>query len=159
MKNTIKIITKTEKETIKLGKEIAKQLNGGDVVALFGSLGSGKTILTKGIARGLGVKENEVSSPSFVLVKEYQAKLPVYHIDLYRLDKRLAVEREGFDDYLYYDGVTVIEWAERMDELLPSEYLRIDLKIKDKDEREISLIAIGKRYRKLIKNLKSKFFK
>lgn len=148
------IVTRTERETIKLGKAIGRELNRGDVVALFGTLGSGKTTLTKGIARGIGVKQNEVSSPSFVLVKEYLGRLPVYHIDLYRLDRQMAVEREGFADYLYNDGVTVIEWAERMGELLPKEYLRIDLKIRDRDEREINLTPVGRRYNKLIKNLK-----
>lgn len=147
------IITKTEKETIKLGKTIARGLGVLDVVALFGPLGSGKTTLTKGIASGLGIKQNEVSSPSYVLAKEYQGKLPLYHLDLYRLDKRSTVEREGFDSYLYGDGITVIEWAQRMKSLLPAEYLRIDLKIKDRNEREISLIAVGKKHRKLVKNL------
>lgn len=143
------MITKTERETIKLGERIGKQLNPGDVVALFGSLGSGKTTLTRGIARGIGVKPNEVSSPSFVLVKEYQGRLPVYHIDLYRLAQPAAIEREGFDDYLYNDGVTVIEWAEKMGELLPPEYLRINLEIKSENSRQINLIAVGKKYKKL----------
>lgn len=149
------VITKTEKETIELGKTIAKELGAQDVVALFGALGSGKTTLTKGIASGLGVNQNEVSSPSYVLAKEYQGKLPLYHLDLYRLNKRSAVQREGFDSYLYGEGITVIEWAERMKTLLPAEYLRINLKIKDRDEREISLIAVGKKHRKLVKNIKT----
>ncbi len=143
------VITKSERETIKLGEKIGKELNPGDVVALFGTLGSGKTMFTKGIARGIGVKQNEVSSPSFVLVKEYQGRFPVYHIDLYRLDKPAAIEREGFDNYLYNDGVTVIEWAGRMEALLPSEYLRVNLEIKGKNKREIKLSAIGKRYKKI----------
>lgn len=144
MKSVAVIITKTERETIKLGEKIGRQLSPGDVVALFGALGSGKTTFTKGIAMGIGVKRDEVSSPSFVLVKEYQGRFPVYHIDLYRLAQPAAIEREGFDDYLYNDGITVIEWAEKMEALLPFEYLRVNLEIKGKNKREINLIAIGK---------------
>ncbi len=153
MKSTT-LITGAERETVKLGEKIAAELKPGDVLALFGNLGSGKTTLTRGIARGLGVKQNEVSSPSFVLVKEYQGRMPIYHIDLYRLDNYAVVEREGFADYLDSDGVSVIEWAERMEELLPRDYLRINLEIKDRNKRKISLIAVGRRYRELVKKLK-----
>lgn len=126
----MKIITNSEQETIKLGEQLGRHLKKGDVLGLIGELGSGKTTLVKGIASGLGVKEKDnVSSPSFVLIKEYKGRVPLYHFDLYRLDKIKDVGYLGLEEYLFDDGVCVIEWAEKMKMLLP-DYLQVDLAVK-----------------------------
>ena len=133
----MKIITHNPEETIELGKKIAVTLLKGDVILLYGDLGSGKTTFTKGIGEGLGLKSSPINSPTFVLVREYKAKLPIYHLDLYRLDRLEDIEGIGIEEYLYGDGVTIIEWAEKIKDILPKRYLSVKLKIKDKDEREI----------------------
>ncbi|MFH0731419.1 MAG: tRNA (adenosine(37)-N6)-threonylcarbamoyltransferase complex ATPase subunit type 1 TsaE [Candidatus Omnitrophota bacterium] len=141
------MITRTAKHTIDFGKELSTCLNAGDVIALTGELGSGKTTLTKGIAEGLGVKNSDyVNSPSFVLIREYEGRLQLYHIDLYRLDNLTGAESLGIEEYLYNDGVCVIEWAQKIKALLPKQYLEIKIKILDENSREIELQGFGKRY-------------
>lgn len=134
------ITSKSEKETINFGEKIAKRLKPGDLVALSGDLGAGKTTLVKGIAKGLGVKDyRHVNSPSFVLVKEYKGKIPLYHFDIYRLNKLKDIEDIGYEDYLGRRGVVVIEWARKMGRILPKKYLEITLKIKSQNERKIEI--------------------
>lgn len=134
------IITKSEEETIRLGEKLSKGLKPGDLVALSGDLGAGKTTLVKGIAKGLGVADyRHVNSPSFVLVKEYKGKLPLYHFDIYRLNKLKDIEDIGYEDYLGRRGVVVIEWAKKMGRILPKGYLGISLKIKSPNERIINI--------------------
>ncbi len=134
------VTTKGEEETIRLGEKIAKRLKAGDLVALSGDLGAGKTTLVKGIAKGLGIKDyRHVNSPSFVLVKEYKGKTPLYHFDIYRLNKLKDVEDIGYEDYLGRRGVVVIEWAKKMGRILPKKYLEVSLKIKSPCERVINI--------------------
>lgn len=134
------VTTRSEEQTIDLGEKIAKRLNPGDLVALSGDLGAGKTTLVKGIAKGLGVKDyRHVNSPSFVLVKEYKGKVPLYHFDIYRLNKLKDIEDIGYEDYLGRRGVVAIEWAGKMGRILPKGYLGINLKIKDPNTRIISI--------------------
>jgi tRNA threonylcarbamoyladenosine biosynthesis protein TsaE len=134
------VVTKSEEETIRLGEKIARWLKPGDLVALSGDLGAGKTTLVKGIAKGLGVKDyRHVNSPSFVLVKEYKGKVPLYHFDIYRLNKLKDIEDIGYEDYLGRRGVVVIEWAKKMGRILPKRHLGIDLKIKNPKERVINI--------------------
>ena len=141
------MITKSAEETIELGKDIARHLAPGDVVTLIGELGSGKTTFTKGIAQGLGVKNAlYVNSPSFVLIREHKGIFKLYHVDLYRLDNVPQVESLGIEEYLYSDGVTVVEWAQKLKSLLPKEHLRIEFKIMDNNSRSIKLKGFGKRY-------------
>ncbi len=141
------MITKSAQETIKLGKDIARHLAPGDVVTLIGELGSGKTTFTKGIAQGLGVKNAlYVNSPSFVLIREYKGRFKLYHVDLYRLDSAPEIETLGIEEYLYSDGITVIEWAQKLKNLLPREHLRIEFKIANNNSRKIKLKGFGKRY-------------
>lgn len=136
------VTTQSAEETIKLGEKIAKRLKSGDIVALSGDLGTGKTTLVKGIAKGLGVKNYRyVNSPSFVLVKEYKGKIPLYHFDIYRLNNLKDIEDIGYEDYLGRRGVIVIEWAKKMGRILPKRHLAVTLKIKSHTER---LIAIKK---------------
>lgn len=133
-----KIITSSSEETKKLGEKIAQNLYPGLIVALFGSLGSGKTCLTQGICSGLDVKDFVVS-PSFVLINEYQGKYKVYHIDLFRLEKLSEIINLGYEEYFYGDGVCIVEWAEKASALLPEKRIDIHLKILSENEREIRI--------------------
>lgn len=135
-----KIISKSPKETIEFAARFAKSLKAGDVVALVGNLGSGKTTFTKGVAKGLSVKEYEyVNSPTFVLIKEYKGKIPLYHFDLYRLDAVKDIEDLDADGYFFGKGITVIEWADKCKAFLPKRHIRIDFRIKGESEREITV--------------------
>jgi len=147
------IVTNSQEETIKLGKRLGRHLKPGDVLGLIGDLGSGKTTLTRGIAQGLAVEEDGVSSPSFVLIKEYKGKIPLYHFDLYRLDKLSDIGSLGVDEYLFDNGVCVIEWAEKMKMLLP-DYLEVRLKVCGENKRKIEFKAHDKRYEAFIKKIK-----
>lgn len=120
--------TTNEQATILLGERLAKFLKAGAVVAFYGELGSGKTTMIKGFARGLGVKDT-VKSPSFVIITEYEGKFPVYHVDLYRIRSQEEFIEIGLDSYLRGDGVCLIEWAERAENLLPEKSIRISLAI------------------------------
>lgn len=104
------------------------QLKPGDVVAFYGELGAGKTTMIKGVAAGLGVAE-VVKSPSFVIVTEYAGRLPVYHVDLYRLNESSDFESIGLDSYLEGDGVCLIEWAERAEGVLPDKAIRVRMSV------------------------------
>lgn len=146
------VVTNSAKETESLGERLAPFLKPGDVLALTGELGSGKTTFTKGIAKGLEVARCEyVNSPSFVLVKEYKGRINLYHLDLYRLDKLYEIEYIGLQEYLDGDGIVVIEWAEKLDRLLPKEYLAIFIDIIDKDKRGFSFKADGERFNTIIR--------
>jgi tRNA threonylcarbamoyladenosine biosynthesis protein TsaE len=120
--------TGTEQATILLGERLARFLKPGTVVAFYGDLGAGKTTMIKGFARGLGVQET-VKSPSFVIITEYSGRLPVYHIDLYRLESPEQFIEIGLESYLQGEGVCLIEWAERAENLLPPATIRIRLSI------------------------------
>lgn len=136
----MKVISKSVDETIDLGAELAKKLKAGDVVALIGDLGAGKTVLTKGIAKGLGVKNvRYVNSPTFVVIKEYKGKIPLYHFDLYRLDKTSVIDAENYEEYFYGGGVSVVEWAEKIKKLLPKKYIEVKLSVVDETKRKIEI--------------------
>jgi len=145
------IITNNEKETKCLAAGIAQYLKKGDIVALIGNLGSGKTTFTKGLAEGLDVKDPEhVNSPSFVLIKEYKGRIGMYHFDLYRLDNICDIEYIGIQDYLDNDGVVVIEWADKIRKFLTQDYLQVEIGIIDACRREIMIKGHGKRYDNII---------
>ncbi len=136
----MKITSAGVEDTIAIGKKLAKSLKRGDVVALIGDLGSGKTMLTKGIAEGLGVKNPRyVNSPTFVIIKEYKGKLPLYHFDLYRLNHSTLLDSESYEEYFYGDGVTVIEWADKIRKLLPKKVIEVKLKVSGENERKIDI--------------------
>ncbi|MEO0085498.1 MAG: tRNA (adenosine(37)-N6)-threonylcarbamoyltransferase complex ATPase subunit type 1 TsaE [candidate division WOR-3 bacterium] len=120
--------------TVELGRRIAGGLKAGAVVAFYGELGAGKTTMIKGICAGLGVKDS-VKSPSFVIISEYQGRLPVYHIDLYRIEGGAALAGLGIDSYIVGDGVCLIEWAERMEALLPEGTVRVRLAVEGTGRR------------------------
>jgi len=119
-----------------LGRQIGAFLLPNEVVALTGTLGAGKTTLIQGIAAGLGVKDY-VTSPTFIIINEYQGRLPLYHFDLYRLEDLGSIEELGVEEYFQRGGVCLIEWAERMTELLPAKRETIEIKLIDENEREI----------------------
>ena len=123
---------------------IGCQLRPGDVVALIGDLGVGKTCLTQGIARGVGIHEDQtVNSPSYILINEYTGEIPVYHIDLYRLQRLEDIVALGLEDYLEGDGICVIEWADRMSELLPESHIQVRITGEDEFTRAIEVVPIS----------------
>ena len=148
----LQLISRSPEQTQCLGAQLGKLAQAGDVFLLCGSLGSGKTCLTQGIAWGLGVDEY-ASSPSFVIAREYYGRLPLYHIDLYRLDRIEEVVELGLDEYLYGNGVCVIEWAVRGLSVLPQENLLIRLSYVSNVERSLSLEPEGSRYLELMESL------
>lgn len=151
----IRFISRKITETLKIGRKLAGCLQKGDIICLFGNLGSGKTVLTKGIASGLGIDQDKIISPTFVLIHQYtDARLPFYHFDLYRIDNLKNILDLGYEEYLYADGVTVIEWAERLKTLLPSEYLKVELTVTNRHQRILEFTALGRRYEELLKKIK-----
>ncbi len=139
------ISTRAE-ETIKFATHLAKSLRKGDILCLFGDLGTGKTTFVKGIAQGLKVKTSSVNSPTFVLLNIYEGKLPIYHFDLYRLEHIHEISRLGYEEFFYNEGISVVEWAEKLGELMPQEYLAVELTHQGENKRLITLKPHGKRY-------------
>jgi len=129
--------------TERLGRAIAVSVGPGHVIGLRGGLGAGKTTLVRSIAVGLGVDENLVSSPTFVLAKEYEGRLPVYHFDTYRLGDPEEFAAIGADEMLFGDGVCLIEWADRVEEMLPIDRLTIDITVTGEDSREFRCVSFG----------------
>jgi tRNA threonylcarbamoyladenosine biosynthesis protein TsaE len=134
--------TESEEETEALGERLASFLAPGDVLALSGELGAGKTCLVRGLARGLGVDETTVASPSFTLLNEYEGRVPLYHLDCYRLPDPGAVAELGLADYFEAGGVLAIEWAERVPDL-PEGRLEVPIEWLDEKRRRIRLAARG----------------
>ena len=130
--------TKNYEGTIEFGKRFGALLTKGSIVGFFGDLGSGKTTMIKGVTQGLGVKEL-VKSPSFVVVTEYQGRLPVYHIDLYRITKLNELTEIGFEQYLYGDGISLIEWAEKVENFLPASAIKVKIEIINQNQRQITI--------------------
>lgn len=132
-------ITRSERETFELGERLAGELKDGDIVELNGRLGAGKTVFAKGIARGLGIAE-DVTSPTFTILKEYAGRLKLNHFDLYRIDDEEELKAIGFYDYLGAEGVCVIEWAEKA--TLP-ERIRVNIKVTGDNERTVQISRAG----------------
>ena len=149
------VITNNPEDTIYLGTKLGKFLYRGDLIAINGVLGAGKTCFIKGIAVGLE-SEEEATSPSFSIIKEYSAKIPIFHFDLYRLNSSAEIEELGYEEYFYGEGVTVIEWANKIKNYLPKELLSVNI-LMDCDNlfsRKINFEAKGERYKKLLEVLK-----
>ena len=137
MKNTETIILHNEQETIEYGKRLGQQAAPGQILALTGDLGAGKTTLTKAIARGLGVSEM-ITSPTFTIVKEYRSgRLPLFHFDVYRIGDVEEMYELGYEEYFFGDGVCVIEWADLIEELIPEDALRISIAYGSSEEERI----------------------
>lgn len=141
-------------ETESFGCAIGRLLRGGEVFALIGELGAGKTALVRGIVAGVGVPAASVSSPTFLLVHEYQGLVPVIHIDLYRLQRPEEAESIGLSDYLTDDVAVVIEWADRFPQLLPDDRLEVRLAHRTRTTRRATVEARGSRSRSLLVRIK-----
>ena len=138
------ITTYSPEETIALGEKMARDLKKGDVIALEGDLGAGKTVFVKGLAKGLGVHDHlYVNSPTFVIIKEYQGRLNLYHFDVYRLDEEHFSDTLDYRRYFYGDGVAVVEWADKIKNILPGEYLEIRIAHVGEMERRFEFIQHG----------------
>jgi len=143
----------SDEQTLKLGRIIGSLLKEGDVVGLMGELGSGKTRFTKGIAKGLGIPPTVVvTSPSFALVNEYQGEVTLYHMDIYRLESQSEFYSAGLEEYLYGNGVAVMEWADRWPEVLPDYSIRIRLEIVDDHRRNITFSGSHPRAEEIIES-------
>lgn len=151
--NYLKLTSHSPEQTQRLGVSIGEVALPGDIYFLVGDLGVGKTCLTQGIAWGLGIKEY-AASPSFVLVRELHGRLPLYHMDLYRLDHIEEIEDLGLDEYLYGSGVCVVEWAEKGFAVLPAEHLLIEISYLADTERSFRFKPGSQRYQEVINQLK-----
>ena len=137
-KKSISIITCSADETFALGRAIGEKLQGGDILALSGELGSGKTCFTGGIARGLGVSENyQITSPTFTLINEYPAKHRLFHFDVYRLSDYSDLDDLGYDEFISGRGVVVIEWAEKIASIIPEKAFFVNFEYVDENKRKI----------------------
>jgi tRNA threonylcarbamoyladenosine biosynthesis protein TsaE len=134
----MKLQSNSDAETRDIGRRIGERLKRGDVVCLYGDLGAGKTTMVKGIASALGISERDITSASFTIIAEYDADVPFYHIDLYRLTPE-QVPDLGLHEYLGPDGISVIEWAERAEGEVPADSIRVSLYHKEEDLREIEI--------------------
>ena len=154
----MKLVSRSPEETQALGQALGQAAQPGDLVLLSGELGSGKTCLIQGIARGLGIQDL-VRSPTFVLVTQHPGRLMLYHIDLYRLDDPREVEDLGVDEYLEGDGVCAVEWADKAMSFFPQEHLLVELTHRDTQERLLRLTPHGERYATLLDQTRQRLVK
>ena len=155
---TVTITSHTPRQTEEIGSLLGRMLAKGDIIALCGELGTGKTTLVRGMACGIGLEEDEIASPSFTLVNEYEGLLPLFHIDLYRLAHEEELVNIDYDEYLAADGVVVIEWADRIPQAIPADALWITLRYLDGDCREMVFRAKGVRYKVIVEELQRKVY-
>jgi len=157
---TWRVKTKSPDQTMHLGQICGELLTQGSVIALMGDLGTGKTVFAKGVAKGVGVvDEREVTSPSFVLVNEYQGRFPVYHVDLYRLHNAREVQDLGWEELISTPGVTLIEWAEKVLPLLPEERTEVHFEWVSAIERKLMFVGKGEVAQGLVQSLGEKWMK
>lgn len=140
-----------EEKTREIGTKLGELLFPGAVICLIGDLGAGKTTMTQSLAKSLGV-DDYITSPTFTIVNEYEGRMPLYHFDVYRIGCSEEMYDIGFDEYIDSDGVCIIEWANIIEDILPDEYLHIELKYKDMS-REMILNPVGEKYEKIVEEL------
>ncbi len=158
--SVLSALTRSALGTRRWGKKLGQLLRGGEIIGLSGELGSGKTCFVRGLAEGLGVgKEAWVRSPSFTLINEYNGRLPVYHIDLYRVGSQREMEELNLREYLFSEGVSVIEWFEHLPAGEVEEYLHVVLNYVNGTKRALTFAAHGRRYEKIIEGLRGKGLK
>lgn len=147
MEKSVEIISQSSEHTFRLGKQLSKRIRAGDILAFCGELGAGKTCFIQGICRGLGVPETRyVTSPSFVILNIYKGRLPIYHIDFYRITHKDEILDLGYEEFFFSEGVCLIEWAERAMDLLPDEYLKITIEAISPNVRKIKISFHGDDY-------------
>ncbi len=150
--NSFTFNASNESDTQRLGTVLAEVLPDGTTVALCGTLGAGKTQLVRAIAAASGVDRRDVVSPTFVLVQEYHGRRPIYHFDAYRLRDEDEFDQLGPDEYFEGDGITLVEWADRVEACLPVERIEIQIEVTGADSRQFEVIARGDRYEKVIED-------
>jgi len=148
--STHTLLSNSAGQTRKIGEHFAQRFAGGEIVLLSGCLGAGKTVLAKGIAQGLGIPKDQVTSPSFVLLRIHKGKFFLHHFDLYRLKSPEDILSLGYEEYFYSQGITLIEWPERLKFLLPKEFLKIKLSPRARNQRLLQFVAKGARYKQLL---------
>ena len=147
----VKIYLENENKTKEIGYKLGNLLTPGSVICLIGDLGAGKTTMTQSLAKALEV-DDYITSPTFTIVNEYEGKMPLYHFDVYRIGSSDEMYDIGYDDYINGEGVCIIEWANLIEDILPYEYLYIELKYKDMS-REMILNPVGEKYEKIVEEL------
>ena len=152
----IQITTCSAEETFELARKIGEKLEEGDILALSGELGSGKTCFTGGIARGLGVDENyQITSPTFTLINEYPARCRLFHFDVYRLSEYSELDDLGYDEFISGKGVVVIEWAEKIAEMIPKKAVFIKFEYIDENKRKITIRGSHDRIKEIFADLEN----
>ena len=152
----VEIISVSSQNTGEIGQSVGKKLHQGDVLALSGELGSGKTCFTGGLARGLGVEEKyRITSPTFTLINEYPARYKLYHFDVYRIKGYPELDELGCEEYLGIEGVVVIEWAEKIAKILPTKTIFITFEYVDENKRKMIIEAPADRLPDLVKDIKT----
>ena len=136
--STEDIFSGSAEETMSLGESLAANLKRGSIVAISGTLGAGKTCFAKGIAKGLGITE-EITSPSYAIICEYEAEIPLYHIDAYRLENSNAFAAIGGDEIIFGDGISIIEWSNNIDDIIGEDAIRVEIKILEDEKRSIKI--------------------
>lgn len=155
---TFKVVFRSAspEETFEIGKKMGTRIEKGDIIALIGELGTGKTLLTSGIARGLDVPEvYPIASPTFTLINEYPGRLPLYHFDVYRLENHHTLEDVGYEEYFYGSGAVVIEWAEKVRNILPESAIYIELTYVDDQSRDLIISGKIDNVKRLIQDINS----
>lgn len=145
-----KIVTHSEQETIEVAQNFESEKFPNMVICLNGDLGSGKTLFTKGFANAMSIREN-ITSPTFTIIKEYEGELPLYHMDVYRLDS--INDDIGIEEYFYKGGVVIIEWANMIKDFLPKERLDIKIKTLSENKRMLIIMPYGKKYEELCEDV------
>jgi tRNA threonylcarbamoyladenosine biosynthesis protein TsaE len=149
----LNIVLKGLEDTNEFGIRLGKTLKKGDILCLNGDLGAGKTTLTKSIGKGLGVEEY-ITSPTFALINQYSGRIPVYHFDVYRLENADELYDLGFDEYFYGNGVCIIEWADKIERMIPQDRIVIDIeKGNALEDRVLHIYGHGHRFEEIVKEL------
>jgi len=150
MRRVINYISKEEHRTREIGADLSQYLNEGDIVCLFGDLGAGKTSFVKGVASGLKINPSKVNSPSYVLMNIYEGAFSLFHFDLYRLEEMQEISTIGYDEFLYGNGISMIEWADRLGDQLPLDYISVTISHRKEGGRNIKISSQGQKYKDII---------
>lgn len=151
---SLSLLSDRTESTFALGEWIGREAAGGEVLALIGPLGAGKTRFVQGLAKGLEVAERYITSPTFILLQCYEGRLPLYHIDLYRMEKEAEMEALGLEEFLEGDGVSAVEWADKGLAILPPSRLTITFRYAGEEQRELHLHAAGARYGEWLRKIR-----
>jgi tRNA threonylcarbamoyladenosine biosynthesis protein TsaE len=149
------IETSSPRETKAWARRLASLLQGGELIALIGDLGAGKTCFVKGLGRGLNLREEQILSPTFTMIQEHHGRLPLYHIDLYRLE-RVTLDDLGLREYLFSEGIAAVEWYDRLDIGETLDRLSIHITFSAANTRKIEFIAVGDAYRAIVESLRTR---